>query len=651
MGFLTMLLFPKPIVAAALGAGNPHRFRTALLAGVAVLLGACAVLPEPIGVAERKGQIAEDKARMFSDVEPVTGAIGLPDAMARAIKHNLDRRVELLNEAVTGSQLELAHYDMLPRLAASAGFTGRSNEQASSSLSYERRVQSLEPSVSSERRTLTTQLQLSWNVLDFGVSYIRAKQMADRGLMAQEQRRKVVQNIIQDVRYAYWRAVTADRLLSRLEPLTKRTEAALADARRSESRQVRAPLEDLQYQRTLLGTLERLKELRRDLVAAKTQLAALMNLPPGTDFTLVIPQGGQDMPIPRIQARTADLQEVALLNRPELSQAAYQSRISAAETKRIYLEMLPGISLGLGGNTDSNTYLVHNAWASYGASVAWNLLTLASTPARLEVAAADGKLLEMKRAALSLAVLAQVDVGVLRYEQAIDEYGTAREQAVVSRRIFDQFRAAGVTAQVGELAVIQAEADDVFSSLRRDVAYANLQNAYGAILAAVGADPLPDAVSDHRLTTLAAAIDATQRSWLDGSALRRALETLKPEPAVQAAEARPAEPASAPVSTQPAAPAVPAADAPQGRYGVYLGTYASETLAREGWDTLKQRHPSLRPMPEPLLVNDARRSDGKRFTVLKGAAFADSSAAERFCRAIRSRRQDCDVTAPTAGDG
>ncbi|MBP2300816.1 TolC family protein [Azospirillum picis] len=617
-------------------------------------------------MSERKSQIVQDKALMFSAIEPVDKPIGLYDAMARAIKYNLDRRVELLNEVVTNSQLDLAHYDMLPKLAASAGFTGRSNELASSSLSYERRVQSLEPSISTEKQTETAQLQLSWNVLDFGVSYIRAKQMADRSLIAQEQRRKVVQNIIQDVRYAYWRAVIAERLLSRLEALTKRTEAALADARRSESRQIRAPLEDLQYQRALLATLERLKELRRDLVASKVQLGALMNLPPGADFRLAIPQGAQDAAIPKIPAAPEELQDVALLNRPELLQASYQSRISAAETKRIYLEMLPGINLGVGGNYDSNKYAVHNAWASYGVNVTWNLLTLASTPARLDVVEADQKLLEMKRAALSMAVLAQVDVGVLRYEQAIDEYKTAQEQAVVDSRIFDQLRAAGRAEQVGELAVIQAEAEDVFATLRRDVAYASLQNAYGAILVAVGADPMPDAVADHRLPTLAAAIGSTQTAWLDGSALRRVLSSLKTPQQPQSAEAAPAASpvaAAAPASPtlSPALPRASTASGPsqpvagtmgpqasaKGGYQVSLGTYASEGLARESWNSIPGRSRALLSSPDPVLVSTARRTDGKPFMLLRTAAFPTSVAAESFCDMVRQTHKDCAITALT----
>lgn len=215
--------------------------------------------------------------------------------------------------------------------------------------------------------------------------------------------------------------------------------------------------------------------------------------------------------------------------------------------------------------SDSNKYTVNHAWASYGVNMAWNLLTLASTPERLDVAASDQKMLEMKRAALSMAVMAQVNVAELRYEQAQDEYTTAKDQADVEQRIFRQTYAAGSSRQVGELSVIQAEADDVFSTLRRDSAYANLQNAYGAILVSLGADPMPDVVSDYKLSTLAQAIHANLASWADGSALQKVLTSLKEEPHAQTATAAAPAPETPKAPAPAAAVEVPAAtvDAPK----------------------------------------------------------------------------------------
>lgn len=157
---------------SALGLGSGYvrpGLRSFLLSGTVLVLCACAVSPDPFTDQETRLRISEDKALMFGNLEPITGPIGLEEAMARAVKYNLDHRVELLNSVVSTNQLELAHYDMLPKLAATAGYNMRNNEMASTSTTVLTHINSTEPAVSQERRVQSAQIQLSWNVLDFGV--------------------------------------------------------------------------------------------------------------------------------------------------------------------------------------------------------------------------------------------------------------------------------------------------------------------------------------------------------------------------------------------------------------------------------------------------------------------------------------------------
>jgi predicted DNA-binding helix-hairpin-helix protein len=88
--------------------------------------------------------------------------------------------------------------------------------------------------------------------LDFGLSYVRAQQGSDRYLIAKERERKAVHNLMQDVRTAYWRAVSAQRLLDRVEPLASRVSIAIENSRQIELEQLENPLEALQFQRDLL---------------------------------------------------------------------------------------------------------------------------------------------------------------------------------------------------------------------------------------------------------------------------------------------------------------------------------------------------------------------------------------------------------------
>src|SRR5690606_33331081 len=111
---------------------------------------------------------------------------------------------------------------------------------------------SLEPSTSSDREVLNSSLALSWDVLDFGLSYVRAQQAGDQVQIAEERKRKVINRLIEDVRTAYWRAVSAERLMGRIEELQRSTQAALELAERQEKVGLTSPLAPLSFQRELL---------------------------------------------------------------------------------------------------------------------------------------------------------------------------------------------------------------------------------------------------------------------------------------------------------------------------------------------------------------------------------------------------------------
>ncbi|HSV29499.1 MAG TPA: TolC family protein, partial [Candidatus Omnitrophota bacterium] len=167
-------------------------FKAWLLASAAALmLTGCAVTPEPFTMDEHKARAEQDVAALKKDQEAIKAPLSLYDAMARAVKYNLDHRLKVMEEAFNERQLTTANLSMLPALTAKAGYEGRNNQSGSSSRSLLTGAQSLETSSSLDRDRFVYDYGLSWNVLDFGVSYIRAKQQADRLLIVQERKRKV----------------------------------------------------------------------------------------------------------------------------------------------------------------------------------------------------------------------------------------------------------------------------------------------------------------------------------------------------------------------------------------------------------------------------------------------------------------------------
>ena len=477
----------------------------AVLTILAVIgLSSCAIKPIPLTTNEVQSRAKEDRAVLTKDQEPVSGPIDLYEAMARALKYNLDARVELMHKMLAQTQLDLSHYAMLPRLAANAGFDGRSNFSGGVARSLITGNQVLEPFTSADKNIFSADLSLSWNVLDFGLSYIRAKQASDDVLIAEEERRRVANRVMQDVRSAYWRAVSAERILPSLKMLDEWVKSALDKAQAVQDEKLSTPLVPLQYKLDLLNTQRYIYQLFRELSTAKLQLAALMNLPPAQEHEMVLM-------VPEREARTLNLsldmtvlEDRALEARPELRMIDYRRRINARETKAAILEMLPSLNLQAGGNYNSNSFLFNNNWAAYAARASWNLLNIFRYPARAKTIEAQDKVLHTQNLALTMAIISQVHVSVAQVAQAKKETSTAKLYHDTQSQITEQTRLAWRTARLSEQAVLRERVNQVAAQLRYDAVEAELQTAWASLLAAVGEDVLPnDLTQEQSLSDLA----------------------------------------------------------------------------------------------------------------------------------------------------
>lgn len=476
-----------------------------LLIAMAICGGhGCAVKPIPLTDEEVQSRVREDQALLTNEQEPLAGPVDLYEAMARALKYNLDARVELMHKMLAQTQLDLSHYAMLPRLAANAGFDGRNNFPGGLAQSLLSGRQVLEPFTSAERNIFSADLSLSWNVLDFGLSYIRAKQAADDVLIADEERRRVANRIMQDVRSAYWRAVSAERVLPSLKLLDEWVKNALEKAQAVQDERLNSPLVPLQYKLDLLNTQRYIQQLYRELNIAKLQLAALINLPPGQEKDLVLL-------VPEREAKTIDLpsdmtvlEDRALVARPELRMIDYRRRINAREAKAAVLEMLPSLNLQVGGNYSSNSFLFNNHWAAYAARTSWNLLSLLRYPARAKTIEAQDRVLHTQNLALTMAVMSQVHVSVAQVAHAKKEVSTAALYYDTQSQIAEQTRVAWRTARTSEQAMLRERVAQVAAQLRYDAVEAEAQTAWAALLAAVGEDVLPnDLTQEQGLSDLA----------------------------------------------------------------------------------------------------------------------------------------------------
>lgn len=486
--------------------------RGAILAmAIAVAFTGCAVVPHPMTTDEQTAQLKHDRENMFNSQEAVAKPITISEAMARAIKYNLDHRVKLMEEAVSQRQLDLSNYDLLPRLTLAAGYVGRDSYSAASSRDVFTGIQTLSPSTSQDKQRRVADLGFTWNILDFGVSYYQSQQQADRTLVMKERRRKVVHSLMQQVRQAYWLALGAQQMEVKVIPLLKEVEQALADSRNIQQEKLRAPLETLNYQRQLLDTMRQLEAIRDELGQAKPRLASLMNLDPSQPFELAT---GTPMTVPTLRGSLPAMEQAALLNRPELIEARYNERIGVNETKKAMAKLMPGIEFSLGAHYDSNSFLVDNRWTDTGLRVTWNIFNLLSAPKIMETAEAQVEVARMQRMALNMAVLSQVYVAYRDYQGRQRQYALSANLDELDRKILEQTRNATRSDAQGKLTEIRASVSAMLSELRMQQSYGALHNAYGAMLATLGVDPIPEEVPAHDIASLAKVVaTADSRGW------------------------------------------------------------------------------------------------------------------------------------------
>ncbi len=487
------------------------------ISAAGVALSACGtVQPEPLDRQDIAAAIQGDEV-LFQQMTPeITEPLDLNHAMARALKYNLDNRVKLMEQALAEQSFNLAKMDMLPVLAANAGFTSRNNEDASSSENVRTGVQSLAQSTSVDKDRTDADLRLSWNVLDFGVSYLKAKQEADRFLIVKNARRDIMAKLLQQTRSAYWKAAVTQKLKPRIDALLVDTEQALAQLDQIQRERLRAPLDVLQEQRQLLSIMRNLKSLQRSVETSQIELASLINQAPNVEIPLQAPS--QLPELPPLPSNDLDvLERVALANSGEYVGQLYNARIAQREARKSMLRLLPGLEFSYSANYDSNSYLYNDTWAQAGVRVSWNIFRLLAIDEIKAQNEARDQMVEARRLASNMATLARVNLGWQQYHNSLDSLAIAQRFQALDEQIADFSKQARASRAISGTQSLLNQAKALNSVLSNSLAYADAQDAYGGFLFSLGFNPVPEDYQRYDVDTLASNLDASFRQWSGGS--------------------------------------------------------------------------------------------------------------------------------------
>ena len=482
------------------------------------LPGCGSLKPKPLSSRELQTQNSADRSTAQIEVPPITGQLTLEEAIARALKYNLDLRTRLMEEAVARGQYDLSKYDLLPKLLADVEYDSHSEDRTTRSKDSVTGAPSLaNPSIFSDREHVVSSLSLSWNLLDFGLSYYTAKQNANKLLIANEHRRKAMHGLVQDIRIAFWRAAAAQKLQRDVRDILKSAESALANSSKAEQEGVRNPLDSLRYQRQLLENLRLLEAIDQELSTAQVELANLINAPLMARIEIAEPAEFINRHL--LDASSEQLEVLALTGNADLREQHYNARNAVLEARRTLLKMFPNLNLSYGYVHDDDSYLLHQSWKQASAGLSYNLLNAASIPAQREYAKAGIALADQHRIATQMAVITQVHLAQLQYVQACHQFERSDAIWKVDARISEQV---DNQAQIGKQSVLDGIANrttSILSLLRRYQAAAQANAADSKLQASLGLElQLPD-VEATPLPELTTVVNVSLHDWQQGKAL------------------------------------------------------------------------------------------------------------------------------------
>ena len=480
-------------------------------------MAGCTVTPEPISISDQKELLEQDRVAAREGVTPVGAEMSLAEAIARGLKYNLEFRARRLEQAISVGMLNVAQYDMLPGVVATAGYNYRNNFFITDAVGAVSGEPSLnEPFISSARDFGVAGLSLNWSLLDFGVSYYGAKQRADQILVANERRRRTMHLLIQDIQAAYLRAASAQALQSEIEKTIEDAQRAIRQVRADAQDGLSDPLDVLRYQKSLLDNVRLLQTINQQLSTALIELNQLLNLPANTRYQLEEPSAIEP-PSAYLQIPVEEFELRALMSNADLKESIYNARIALIETRKSMLQLLPGLTFSYGPQVTNNTFYINRNWVEGAAQISFNFWNLLMAPQVKRNAQANEALAQKRRMMVQIAVIGQVHIAKQQLEFTDLIYRKSAEIDQVDRelaRLTAQRVSEGRASQAEQVA---ADTSAILSQLRRYEALAEAFSASGRLQATAGLEPDVNDLASIDLPELTEAVARTMRQWSSGA--------------------------------------------------------------------------------------------------------------------------------------
>ena len=495
-----------------------------------IILSGCSITPTAVKDEAQLNNTYKGLHEVLNAQEAINHKITLSEAIARTLKYNLDHRVQQAQLMLESGNLKAAYMEMLPAVNLGVDYSFRNNELIQNLVDSNGNVVSGDQSFT-PREVLNQSYGLQWSFLDLGLSYTRAQQQANRVMIAEEERRKITQQLVQEVVSAYWKAWTAQSMIAEVTRFKEKAELALQRSKEAADKKANTPQIELDYQQVLIKAIRKINQLNAQIIDAKANLLRLMNAAPSSEFELSNP-GSNLAQLPNILPQFEKMDTLALIYRPELRQASYQAEIAKKGIQAAIINMLPGIDFSFGYNVTNNEFMKNQYWWGGNIGASLNLIqTVLSGPYAINLANQTHSFEQLKQIATTITVLTQVRIAYTNYLLWQEDANYAVQEAKVSMALFEHAEKLEKVNQGNEQITIRRGVEAISAQFDKDVTLARAHEALSKLYQSIGLDILSSDVRNLPLADIEKKVSAVLEAQSQGefnAELDKAYAKVKP---------------------------------------------------------------------------------------------------------------------------
>ena len=455
----------------------------------AAFMGACATTPTqytqknvtPVA----QSILDQEKAPDNFGESPLTLDAARQMAVTRnkSYRQKIDQMLFDLQRKASGAK------SFMPQIYANSFGQWRSNTNASVGVKVDEIGSSMPEDfyTAQDQSFAASKLSLSWNLLDVGLMGHQKAIGSIDGYDALETTRLGCHQLMVDLERAYWRKVAFERAVPKREWIGNRINYALDLSNQHIEENPNDRLSELMFQRELIDIKRWYESMFRGLASADSDLARLINIPHGTEFSVSTDTSeAQDEFGPTLSQPLGDLFLSAFENRPELRKALYNIDRSELETKQALLRHLPGLNLFISGNNDTNSFALNQDFLTAGVNLSWDVLNLTKIGSTKKNGKLNTESKEKDLGVVASAIMAQIMLAKTEVQNLEEEMTLAWKAKTIQAQITTKLQDDVAEQSSRETYLVKEELLRELSVLREDISQADLKSTQARLQQSLG---------------------------------------------------------------------------------------------------------------------------------------------------------------------